>query len=274
MSPIHPAHPIGLVAIDLDGTLLQTDEQVSQRAIRVIGEVSHRGIPVVLASARPPRSARRIYDQLKLDTLQINYNGALINDPVQHQSVFHQPLEADLAKQIIQTARGIDSQVIVDLEILDRGYTDRIDPTLTTQTSQHFQPNAVGPLGQFLDQPVTKLMLLAPPQRLGSVRAAVEHRFADRVRVHVSDPHLIQVVHPKVDKAHALAKVAETYRVPRQRVMAVGDAPNDIGMLRWAGWGVAMGNGWEAVRAAADAVVPGNDEDGVAHALQRYVLEA
>ncbi len=274
MSPIHPAHPIGLVALDLDGTLLCSDKRLSRRAIRVIGEVSRRGIRIVLASARPPRSVVEIYRHLKLDTLQINYNGALVYDPPRARHTFHQPLAADLARRIVAVARKTDPHVVVSIEILDKWYTDHVDETLPTETSLHFSPDFVGPLRTFLHVPVTKLMLLAPPQRLGSVRAAVEHRFADRVRVDVSDPHLIQVVHPKVDKAHALAKVAETYRVPRQRVMAVGDAPNDIGMLRWAGWGVAMGNGWEAVRAAADAVVPGNDEDGAVHALQRYVLEA
>jgi hypothetical protein len=83
---------------------------------------------------------------------------------------------------------------------------------------------------------------------------------------------LLQVVAGRVDKADALATVAEFYGIDPDRVLAIGDAPNDLGMIRWAGLGVAMQNAWDEVRAAAHFIVPSNEHAGVAHAFRKYVL--
>jgi hydroxymethylpyrimidine pyrophosphatase-like HAD family hydrolase len=131
----------------------------------------------------------------------------------------------------------------------------------------------VGPLESFWHVPVTKLMLLAPAERLQKITTAIQAKFARKVSLLVSDSHLLQVVHPEVDKWRGLAWIANQLNIDATRVMAVGDAPNDIGMLRWAGLGVAVENAWDQVRAVADVVVPSNDEDGVAFALRRYVLD-
>src|SRR3954466_13376346 len=82
--------PIGLVAVDLDGTLLTDQKQVSKRTMRALAALPARGVKVVIASARPPRSVRHVYELLKLDTWQINYNGALIWDHPNLQVVHHQ----------------------------------------------------------------------------------------------------------------------------------------------------------------------------------------
>lgn len=263
---------IELVALDIDGTLLRSDRRIGRRTFEAIGRAVDRGVHVVLASARPPRSLRNIREILELKTLQINYNGALIHDPTRNSHVFHQPLSSVVAKRVIRVARRADPKVLVSIEILDKWYTDHFDESLPTETSKRFSPDFIGPLGSFLHVPVTKLMLLAPPRRLGGVRAAVESKLAGQIAMTISDPHLIQIIHPSVDKGAALARVAEYYGVEQRHVMAVGDAPNDAGMLRWAGLGAAMANGWRVTREAADVIVKSNDKDGVAHAINRYVL--
>lgn len=265
--------PIQLVAIDLDGTLLRSDKRLSHKVIGAVHEVRACGVRVVIASARPPRSTDEIYQVLGLDTLQINYNGALTYDPTTSEAVDHQPMSADLCRRMVKLARRIDPQVCVSAEILDRWYTDRVDPTLATETAKVLKPDFVGPIEHFLRKPVTKLMFLAPPERLAKVHEAIRARFTDRVAILVSDQFLIQIVRKGVDKGVALAAVAERYAIAPEGIMAIGDAPNDIGMLRFAGWGVAVENAWEPTRAVADAIVPSNDEDGVAVALHRYVLD-
>lgn len=266
---------IGLVAIDVDGTLLRTDKQISRRCATAVAGATASGIRVVLASARPPRSLRELRDRLRLDTLQINYNGALIHDPMRNRHIYHQPMDPILVRRIVKTARYIDPDVVVSVEILDKWYTDHFSNDLgdfPVETSRRFAPDFVGPLDAFLNVPVTKLMLLGPPPRLAAVRAMIRKRFASRIALPVSDTFLVQVAHPQVDKGDALRRVAGIYDVPQDRVMAIGDAPNDVGMLKWAGLGVAMANGWEEARSVADAITPSNDEDGVAVALSRWVL--
>jgi Cof subfamily protein (haloacid dehalogenase superfamily) len=265
---------IRLVAVDLDGTLLRSDKGLTRRSASAIRQVREMGVPVILASARPPRTCREIHRALELDTYQINYNGALIYNALDQAPWHHQPLPARLVRQVASLARSVDPEVAVSLEVLDQWHTDRVDPTLLTETARQEQPHRLAPLHELFTSPVTKCMLLAPPARLAKVHQAVRHRFGRRVAIHVSDQHLIQIVHRRVDKARALARIAKAYGIARQQVMAIGDAPNDAGMLRWAGLGVAVDNAWPAAREAADVVTAANDADGVAEALRQYVLQA
>lgn len=268
-----PFASIGLVAIDLDGTLLRSNKCLSAANAQAIADVTNRGVHVVLASARPPRGVRDIYHRLSLDTLQVNYNGALIHDMPRDSHVFHQPMPLALATQIIRFARGMDPDIIVNVEVLDQWYTDRVDDSLPTETGKLFPPDHVGPLDSILDQPVTKLMFAAQPKQLAPVHQAVKEKYADQITIAISDDYLIQLAHKQVDKASALQFVAEQYNVPQKNVMAIGDAPNDLGMVRWAGLGVAMANGWDQLRQVADVVAPCNDDDGVAHVLKQYILD-
>lgn len=267
-----PTEPVALVAIDLDGTLLRGDKTMSARTTEAISQALRQGVHVVLASARPPRSVRQVYETLGLRTPQVNYNGALIHDPRTNVHLYHQPLTAELARRIAELARQVAPEVLVSLEVLDKWYTDRVDERYSTETGRLFTPDAVGPLEQFLTAPVTKLMLMGNEPQIAAVRKAVHRRFRGKVSLPVSDPDLIQVADRRVDKGRAVARIAEQLRIAPQRVMAIGDAPNDLGMLRWAGRGVAVRNAWPEVLAMADVVVPSNNDDGVAVALERFVL--
>ncbi len=265
---------IGLIALDLDGTLVQRDQSVLPADVAAVREAGRRGVKVVLASARPPRAVRETYEALGLDTAQVNYNGALVQHPREEDAEdwHHQPMDAALAKEVAVLARQTEPAVVVDLEVRDRWLTDRVHPNLRTQTSLRFPPDRVAPLAELFDEPVTKLMLLASTPRIARLREAVEAGFAGRVKIVVSDRHLIQVVHPDVDKADGVRRVAARYGVEAGAVLAVGDAPNDAGMLRWAGVGVAVGNGWDEAKAAADHVGPMHKQGAVAWAIERFVL--
>src|SRR3954452_5104742 len=105
--------PIRLVAIDLDGTLLDRDKRVSEQTARALRCLPAAGVKVVIASARPPRSVRHIYAQLNLDTWQVNYNGALIWDEPTRSAVFHRPMDGRLALRIIERARDMFDEVLV-----------------------------------------------------------------------------------------------------------------------------------------------------------------
>lgn len=272
-SAVRERPAIEMVAIDVDGTLLTDDKRVSVRNIEAVRAAVKSGVRVVLASARPPRSMRELYGYLGLDTLQVNYNGALIHDPIRKRHVHHQPLSSTVARKVIRIARSLYPQIVVSVEILDKWYTDHVDESLPTETSRAFTPDFVGPLDAFLHVPVTKVMLLGQPKWMPEIRAAVLRKCRNQVGIAVSDAHLLQIVHPQVDKAIALARVAKGYDIPAERVMAIGDAPNDVGMIAWAGLGVAVENAWQETRNTADVIVPANDEDGVAFALKRYVLD-
>lgn len=233
-----------------------------------------QGVRIVLATARPPRTVREIYGKLGLDTLQINYNGALIWDRHKDQPALHTPLPANVAQGVVRLARQLEPTLAVSIETLDRWTTDRVDEALPTESARFSKPHRIAALDELLTEPVTKLMLLAPPAKLAPVRAAVAKRFNGSIAIMVSDDHLLQVVHPDVEKAAALAWIARKYDIPQHQVMAIGDAPNDTAMLRWAGLGCAVSSGWPETLDAADVIIPAADADGVAEALKQYVLDA
>lgn len=266
------APEVRLVAIDLDGTLLTDAKQVSRRTAAALAELPPRGARVVIASARPPRSVRAVYDALNLDTLQINYNGALIWDEKQRKVQFHRPLAGALVRRIVDEARDLFDEVLVSSEILDKWYTDQEDNPFATETGKLFRPDVVAPIDQFAGLDATKLLLQGAPPLISRLEAWLEERFGRDVSILRTDDHLLQIMDKRVSKATALQRVAKYYGVEMEQVMAIGDAPNDVAMLQVAGVAVAMDNAHALVKRVADWIAPSNNDHGVFAALQRYGL--
>jgi hypothetical protein len=262
--------PIRLIAIDLDGTLLRDDKTISPRVLETIAEATRRGIHVVLASARPPRTTRAFHEQLGLSSIQVNYNGALIWDQIAQQVIDHAPLPATVAQQLIDTARSAFADVLVHCEILNRWHTDRVDDRFQTESAKLYPPDAVGPLASFAHLDVTKLMFQGPPAMMDAIAQLLsEESAATCVR---TDPDLLQYMRAGIDKGTGLRRVCELTGVPMHAAMAIGDNENDIAMLRAAGMGVAMGHARDEVKRAAAHVVGTNEADGVAEAIERFAL--
>lgn len=266
---------IQLVAIDLDGTLLNSAKQLTDSTAATLRAVRRvTGGHVVLASARPPRGSMGFYTSLRLDTPMINYNGALVHRPTDGKVLLHRPLPAATAAEAVRLARGVYSDVLVSAEIMDKWYTDRVDDRYPTDTARNFRPDLVAPVSQWLRQSVTKLLLLGEPDKLAAVAQTISAHLAEHVQLAQARDFLLQVMHPTVSKAYALRMVAGELGVSREQVMAIGDNVNDIDMLRWAKIGVAMGNAPGEVQAAADYITAANDAEGVARAVQAFVLHA
>ena len=265
--------PIRLVAVDLDGTLLDDSKQVSDRTVDALRCLNGSGVRVVIASARPPRSVRHVYASLGLDTWQINYNGALLWDEPNRRVVDHRPMEPGVVREVASLARERFPQVLVSCEILDRWCTDRFDETYTTATGRLFRPDVVAPLEQFCVEPVTKLMLLAAPEVVPELGLLVgEMAPALGLSVIRSDPDLIQIMDARASKGVALRRVCDHYGVSMRQVLAIGDAVNDVPMLEVAGVAVAMDNAQPDVKRAAHWVAPSNNDHGVHATLVLYGL--
>ena len=271
MTRLRSLPPVRLVAIDLDGTLLNDARRVSERTAGALKCLAGSGVRVVIASARPPRSVRHVYAELGLDTWQINYNGALVWDEPGRRAVHHRPMEPAVVLDLVGLARRMHPEVLVSCEILDRWCTDRFDETYTTETGRLFRPDVVAPVGQFCGEPVTKLMLLAAPGVLDRLEPAVRAARTD-VGVIRSDPDLIQVMNASASKGVALRLVCDHYGVPPGQAMAIGDAVNDVPMLEAAGVAIAMDNAHPDVKRVADWTAPSNNDHGVHAALERYGL--
>ena len=268
--PSKPQSPMRLLAIDVDGTLLRSDARLSQGVVQACRAAERAGCVVVLATARGPRMTSWIIQALDITAPTINYNGALIWNPLDNVAQFHEPLSGELAGRIIAEARSIDPQIMVAIEVLDRWFTDRID----RQFDQLTDPDAIAPLRSFLSDPVTRVTLLGMPEPIQRILGSIREKYWQKHEVALfnPDPQVIQVTHRLVDKGIALQRVAQRMGADREEVMVIADADNDLGMMEWAGLAVAVGNATDQVKQLADAVVPSNDDQGVARAIHRYIL--
>jgi len=261
---------IQLVAVDLDGTLLDSNKQVSDATAAALACLPAQSVRLVIASARPPRSVRPIYSALKLNTWQINYNGALIWDEPSQTVLYHAPMKPELVLSVIERARDMFEEVAVSCEILDRWYTDAVQQMYMTETGRLFRPDVVAPIEEFCREPVTKLMLMGEPPMISRLEQLLLQEYPNANIV--CEPELLQVMSPKADKALALRRVAAHYGVAMENVMAIGDAANDIAMLKSVGVGIAMDNAHPLVKRAAKWVAPSNNDHGVLAALRKYGL--
>ena len=263
--------PIKLLAIDLDGTLLDSSKKISKKTLAAL-KCLPKDVRIIIASARPPRSVRSFYQSLGLDTWQINYNGALIWDEPANRAVYHRPMPGQLARQIIDSAREIFKEILISCEIMDRLHTDRLDNSFTTETSKLFEPDVIAPHETFCNQPVTKVLLLGDPKKLDQLKPIIQKKFGQKIAIVQTDNHLLEIVNKNVSKAAALKIVAKHYNIALNQILAIGDASNDISMLQMSGIAVAMDNAHESVKKVADWIAPSNNDHGVHAALVKYGL--
>lgn len=262
-----------LFAVDLDGTLLTSDKRLTPRCVEAIGSCRRSGVDVVICTARPPRSARPFYDRLGLDTELVAYNGAMVTHPPSGAVLAHRSMSSDLSRGVLETVLSVEAEAVVTFEKADQWYTDERGARIVTDTAAAgFSPDVVCELWECVASPVTKMLVSKDPGTVRGVRSALEREWAGQVSIMQCDDYLLQIAAAGVSKAAALEQTLRSRGLGRGVLAAIGDAPNDIAMLEFAAMGIAVANAPESVKGAAQAVVSSNDDDGVAAAVERYVL--
>jgi Cof subfamily protein (haloacid dehalogenase superfamily) len=269
--------PIKLLALDLDGTVFAEDLVASPRTRAAIRAARERGVHVALATGRTFASARRFAADLGAGAPLICYQGAWVRDPATGATLLHQTVPRAIAVEVVGMARAGDWQCNLYLD--DQVYVEQVKPEagiyfhLNRTTPPQPVPDLLALLEAAPTDP-TKLILIRPTEaETDATLAVVAARFGDAVYVTKSYPVFAEMINPQVDKGRALALIAAHLGVAQAETMAVGDGMNDLPMLQWAGLGVAMGQAAPAVHAAADVVTAPLMEDGLARAIERYVLE-
>lgn len=262
--------PIDLIALDLDGTLLDPGEQVSQANRTAIASALAQGVRVVLVTGRGVDAPTQIARELNLALPVICCHGALTKDIQSGRTLGHIPVPPVHAKPMLEYAQSNGIDVAVYLE--ERFYR--------VTGARRYMSDMRGPewheVTSFADLPHVAPTFL---RFLGSEAAeAVRTTFA-ALPLHFKFEtwglfEECAVTSRHATKKNALRQLCESYDIPHERVLAVGDSRNDVPMLRWAGIGVAMANAEADVRRTVGRVTAANTEDGVARAIERYVLEA
>lgn len=262
-----------LIAVDLDGTLLNGKSELTVRNRDSLRRAIECGAHVSISTGRMYPSALPFVKALGTGSPCIFYNGALIREPQSGKTLYERGLGEELTSEIVDMycGRGWYVQIYSDdtLYVMDDG-----DPRCK-QYERISKMKAV-PLGDNFCR------FRADSAKLLGVASGREHReemfsvtssaFEGRVHVSTSWSTYVEMVHVEVNKARALERLANELGIAREDVMAIGDGGNDREMIKWAGIGVAMSGAAEATKAEADIIAPSNDSDGVAVVVDEFFV--
>ena len=263
---------IRLLAIDLDGTLVNQQLEMDPRDVAAVKAAIAARVSVVLATGRMFKSSMRYAEPLGLTGAIINYQGAMVRDITSGEILYRCELPVEVQQRVLALSERKDwhANVYVD-EVV---YTARQRPEADLYARVAMVPyEVVGPLSKWVHGPATKMVLVTlDPQELPERMQELSAYLGDAGRVTRSLDWFTEVVNPQVSKAAALAMVAQRLKVDRSEVCAIGDNLNDEDMVSWAGLGVAMGNAPEALKSVAAYVTSPIGQAGVANVIERFVI--
>lgn len=259
-------------AFDLDGTLLNDQKVITPKTKTAIMRLQHLGVRVILASGRHPRGVLPVGQELELAQyggMLLCFNGGRVVSCATGQTLVHSALPRTLAQQAAGAALRLGLQPVC--------YTDR---TLLTQAPEdpyvqlearinHLDIQRSGNLCEELPQEPDKLLLVGQAQTVSSALPQLQRRFAGQCDIYCSTPFFIEVMPPDINKATALNGLLAELSYGREALVSFGDGQNDIPMLDFAGFGVAMENAPDDVKAHADLVTGSCNADGIADAIAR-----
>ena len=228
------------------------------------------GIHFVLVTGRMFQAVRPYALEAGLDDPVVCYQGAVVAEPVSGRWLRHVPIPLDLARETIAAVNeeGFGLNCYVDDEL----YVAEVTPEARRYADfQHLQLHAVGSLLEWLDQPPTKLVVIEDPEVLDELERRMLARFNGRLYISKSLPYFLEFASPDVTKAAGLDFLSGHVGFSRERTVAFGDGENDVELVDWAGYGVAVANAHERVKAVADFVCPSVDEEGVAQVLEAFL---
>jgi hydroxymethylpyrimidine pyrophosphatase-like HAD family hydrolase len=276
-----PPTSIKLLVIDIDGTLLNPEGKITERTLAAVQAAQQAGIIVTLATARRYSNTRQIANELGLESPIIVYDGVLIVDHPTARILHMDPFQADIAQQAVEVLVNHKLQPVVHpASVLNEEiWTGPLEfDNLWLETYFSVYPEQVRRM------PFENLCIGHPdPLRVVT--------FDEEQRIYSLLPQLggldcswiaikrgsygcaeLSFMHRGCSKASGVVALAQLLDIPLEQVMALGDNNNDKEMLQVVGWGVAMGQASETIKAVAQAVTASNAEDGAAQAIERYTL--
>ena len=261
-----------LIAIDVDDTLLTDDLIVTEGTRRAMEAAIAKGVTVTLATGRMFASAQKIAKQIELNVPIITYQGALVKTLLDGQVLYERCVPSDAARELFNYCmeRNLHLQLYVDDQLY--GMEDNEKIKAYSQLSKI--PYLIEPdFSKLIHKPLNKMLIIDDPKRLDELALELIPLIGDRVHITKSKAHYLEFMHKEGTKGHALRFMAEHLGCTMEETIAMGDAWNDREMIQAAGLGVAMDNAIDALKEIADYVTLSNNDEGVKHVIEKFVLQ-
>lgn len=263
-----------LLALDMDGTLLKEDKTISKVTKKAIIAARKRGIKVVLATGRPLHGIKNYLEELDLlgeHDYAVTYNGAAIQKTLTGEMIAKKFMTLDDMKFLnkLRQKLGVDMHALTPEACI----TPRINKYSETESYWNEIPlyeldfDNLAP-----DTQVVKAILVEDPPILKEAAEKLPKELYDKYSIMLSAPFFLEFLDKTVNKGTGVKLLAEKLNIRQDEIICIGDAENDIHMIKFAGLGVAMGNAFDNVKNAADFITKTNEEDGVAHVIDKFIL--
>ena len=265
---------IRLIAVDLDGTLLDSAHRLSERNRRALQQAIEGGVQVVIATGKTRFSARGLIRELGIASPGVYLQGTTTYhaDGRVRRSV---AMDRDTLRQVIAFAKAHGMDLLAYSG--DRVFARRADDATADRLAEYGEPmpEAVGAMENILHQTgdINKLILYGAESRIAPMRKRLSRQLGEQVHLTRANVRgVLEVLPANASKGAGVALVMKDLGIAPENALAIGDGENDIEMLKTVGLGVAMGNAVPRLKAVADQIVASNDENGVAQAIEMFVL--
>ncbi|WP_300729411.1 Cof-type HAD-IIB family hydrolase [uncultured Bacteroides sp.] len=264
-----------LLVLDLDGTLTNSKKEITEHTLNTLIEAQEKGLKIVLASGRPTYGVAPLANKLKLDKYEgyiLSYNGGEIIDWKTGELMYKNLLEPEILPYLYQCAKDNNFAIVTyENEFVITEHPDD-EYVLKEAILNVMTPKKVDNFLEAIQFPVAKCLIVGEPTRLAVLEKEMYEHLKDRMGVFRSEPYFLELVPKGIDKAQSLAVLLKEIGMTKDEMVAVGDGFNDLSMIKYAGLGVAMSNAQQVVRENADFITLSNDEDGVAHVVEKFIL--
>lgn len=265
-----------LIAVDLDGTLVRSDQSISQRTLDTLTRVQEMGVKVAVASGRPTFGTAHVADALRLEEFGgyvMSYNGGEIYNWGTKTRLHAQTLDEDIIPYLYTCAKEHGMPIMTYIgkevvsEVADNEYIQYsvMRNRMALRQVDNFVTTAQG-------AGIVKCIIVGNPTLLPALEKEMQEALKGKAGVFRSEPFFLEIVPVGIDKAKGLSILLDKTGMKPSELIAFGDGYNDTPMLQFAGMGVAMGNAAEEIKKAADFITKSNDDDGIAFALEKLIL--
>lgn len=264
-----------MIVLDLDGTLTNDKKEITRHTKETLLQAQEKGLKVVLASGRPTYGITALAEDLKLRQFGgyiLAFNGGCITDCQDYSILFEQTLDEALVPELYQNARKAGMEILT--------YEGK-SIVATKKANKYVLHEAfinkmeVKEASDFLHQityPINKCLIVGDPVPLHKLELQLSEQLKGRMEVYRSAGFFLECVPLGIDKARSLNWLITQLGVEREEIIACGDGYNDQSMINFAGLGVAMANAPRDIQDGADYVTYSNEEDGVAHVIEKFIL--
>lgn len=263
-----------LIAVDMDGTLLNEKKEISKRSLKAIYRLKEKGKKLVLATGRPLNGVMRYIEKLNLydeNDYVVAFNGALVQSTKSKEIIYNKPLSLSAYKELYKLSLelGVNIHALTDQSVL----TPKNNPFTQIESSINQIPIIEGAVEEIdASTIIVKVMFVDEPDKLDEIIPKLPASIKNKYTILRSAPYFLEFLDKTVNKGTGVSAVATQLGLIREEVICVGDAGNDLDMIRYAGLGVAMGNAFEEIKSEADYVTYSNEEDGVAYVIEEFML--